>query len=91
VITQRDVLDLLVRLGREEHMSMLLISHDLLTVAAVCHRLAILHEGEIVEHGPVEEVLATPQHPYTRKLFQAFPVDLHESRWRRPGQRFPSG
>lgn len=86
-ITQREVLDLLVRLGREGHMSMLLISHDLLTVAAVCHRLAILHEGEIVEHGPVGEVLASPQHPYTRKLFQAFPVDLHESRWRRSGEQ----
>ena len=43
-------------------MSMLLISHDLLTVAAVCHRLAILHEGEIVECGPVDDVaLALPR------------------------------
>jgi ABC-type glutathione transport system ATPase component len=86
VISQREVLNLLVRVVSEKRMSMLLISHDLLTVAAVCHRLAILHEGEIVECGPVEEVLASPQHPYTRELFEAFPVDLHQIRLRRAGR-----
>jgi len=82
IISQHEILNLLVRLVREKRMSMLLISHDLLTVAAVCHHLAILHEGEIVERGPVEEVLASPQHAYTRELFAAFPVDLHQIRLR---------
>jgi peptide/nickel transport system substrate-binding protein len=80
VLTQRDILELLVRLTREEHMSMLLISHDLLAVAATCHQLAILHAGEIVEQGPVGRILASPQHPYTRDLLQAFPVDLRTAR-----------
>lgn len=73
VITQREVLDLLVRIGRERHMSILFISHDLLAIAGLCHRLAILHDGEIVECGPVGSVLADPQHPYTKQLIAAVP------------------
>jgi ABC-type dipeptide/oligopeptide/nickel transport system ATPase component len=73
VITQREVLDLLANLTAERQMSMLFISHDLPTVAAICHRLAILHTGEIVECGPVKQVLANPQHPYTRQLIAAAP------------------
>jgi len=73
VITQREVLDLLARTGRERHMSMLFISHDLLAIAGLCHRLAILHEGEIVECGPVKSVLAAPTHPYTKRLVAALP------------------
>jgi ABC-type dipeptide/oligopeptide/nickel transport system ATPase component len=73
VITQREVLDLLANIATERRMSMLFISHDLPTVAAICHRLAILHTGEIVECGPVKQVLANPQHPYTRQLIAAAP------------------
>jgi ABC-type glutathione transport system ATPase component len=73
VITQREVLDLLASICREHRMSVLFISHDLLTVAGICQRLAILHEGEIVECGPVKAVLNAPQHPYTRKLIAAVP------------------
>jgi ABC-type dipeptide/oligopeptide/nickel transport system ATPase component len=72
-ITQREVLDLLVRLAGERRLSVLFISHDLLTVAAICRRLAILYEGEIVECGPVREVLHAPRHPYTKKLIAAVP------------------
>jgi ABC-type glutathione transport system ATPase component len=78
VITQREILDLLVRIGKEHHMSMLFISHDLLTVAMLCHRLAILHEGEIVESGPVHEVLASPEHPYTKRLIAAVPGEFRK-------------
>lgn len=84
VITQREILALLARLAREEQMSMLLISHDLLSVAVHSHKLAILHDGTIVEHGAVEEVLASPRHPYTRELLKAFPVDLTAMRRREP-------
>jgi ABC-type glutathione transport system ATPase component len=73
VITQREVLDLLVRVGKEHNMGTLLISHDLLTIAAVCDRLAILHLGKIVECGPVKTVLAAPQHSYTKQLMAAVP------------------
>jgi ABC-type glutathione transport system ATPase component len=75
-ITQHEILELLVRLTREGSMSMLLISHDLLAVAATCHKLAILHGGEIVENGAVEQVVADPQHPYTKAVLDSYPVDL---------------
>jgi ABC-type dipeptide/oligopeptide/nickel transport system ATPase component len=73
VITQREVLDLLANIATGRRMSMLFISHDLPTVAAICQRVAILHMGEIVECGPVKEVLANPQHRYTQQLIAAVP------------------
>jgi ABC-type dipeptide/oligopeptide/nickel transport system ATPase component len=73
VITQREVVDLLANIAAERQMSMLFISHDLPVVAAICHRLAILHAGEIVECGPVKQVLANPRHPYTQQLIAAAP------------------
>ena len=51
VITQKEVLDLLARAAKEHQTSILFISHDLLTIATICHRVAILHKGEIVECG----------------------------------------
>ncbi len=73
VITQREVLDLLVKIGKEDKMGILFISHDLSTIAAVCDRLAILHAGKIVECGPLKSVLAVPQHSYTKELIAAVP------------------
>jgi oligopeptide transport system ATP-binding protein len=73
VITQREVLDLLVKMGKEHNMSILFISHDLLAIASVCDCLAILHVGEIVECGPTRRVLADPQHSYTKQLIAAAP------------------
>ena len=72
-ITQRDVLDLIARINAERHMSVLLISHDLLSAAGLCHRLAILHDGMIVECGPPKQLLRSPMHSYTQKLVQALP------------------
>jgi len=73
VITQREVLDLLRKIAADGQRSMLFISHDLPTVTGICHRLAILYEGEIVECGPVGDVIANPQHAYTRRLVAAVP------------------
>lgn len=73
VITQREVLDLLVRTAKERRMSVLFISHDLAVVAGLCQRLAILHEGEIVETGSVKAVLERPAHPFTKRLVAAVP------------------
>jgi ABC-type dipeptide/oligopeptide/nickel transport system ATPase component len=75
-IAQREILDLLSRIGREREMSILLISHDLASVATFCHRVAILHEGEIVESGPVGTVLTLPKHPFTQRLIASFPGEL---------------
>jgi ABC-type glutathione transport system ATPase component len=73
VITQSEILELFARLNRDTGMSILYISHDLPSVAGICQRIAILHEGEIVECGPTEQIFAAPVHPYTRRLMAALP------------------
>src|SRR5713226_2591063 len=76
VITQSEILALFAKLNRETGMAILYISHDLPSVAGICHRLAILHEGQIVESGPTERLFTDPQHPYTRRLIAALPARL---------------
>jgi len=73
VITQSEILQLFGRLNRETGMSILYISHDLPSVAGICQRIAILHEGEIVESGPTEQIFNAPVHAYTRRLMEALP------------------
>ena len=72
-ITQAEVLNLFAQLNRELQMAILYISHDLLSVATLCHRVAILHDGQIVEIGKPEQIFRSPQHPYTQKLVAALP------------------
>lgn len=74
VITQSEILTLFRELNRKSEMSILYISHDLASVAGICDRVAILHEGKIVESGPTNEVLTSPRHDYTRRLIGAMPV-----------------
>ncbi len=74
VITQSEILALFARLNQESGMSILYISHDLPSVAGICHRIAILHEGEIVECAPAERIFTSPQHPYTQRLIAALPA-----------------
>jgi peptide/nickel transport system ATP-binding protein len=72
-ITQSEILRLFAQLNRELGMGILYISHDLLSVAALCHRIAILNAGEIVECGTPSQIFGAPQHPYTQKLVAALP------------------
>jgi peptide/nickel transport system permease protein len=65
------VLDLLVDLRRELRMGMVLISRSLPAVARIADRVLVLHAGEIVEQGPVQEVFAAPLHPYTAMAVQS--------------------
>ncbi|UCR89142.1 ABC transporter ATP-binding protein [Mycetocola spongiae] len=71
------IIDLLRGLGRSEAdpagTGLLLVSHDLSIVAALCERIAVLREGRIVEQGPTMRVLGAPEHPYTRTLLAAVP------------------
>jgi len=73
VITQSEILALFRHLNRTTGMAVLYISHDLASVAGICDRIAILHEGQIVELGAAEQVLGNPQHDYTRRLMAAIP------------------
>jgi peptide/nickel transport system ATP-binding protein len=72
-ITQAEILGLFRRLNRERGIGILYISHDLASVAALCSRVAILHQGQIVECAAMQEVFRAPQHPYTRRLIEAIP------------------
>jgi ABC-type glutathione transport system ATPase component len=73
VITQSEILALFRELNRSTGMAILYISHDLASVAGICDRIAILHQGEIVECGSTEQIFANPQHEYTQKLMAAVP------------------
>ncbi|MBD8219784.1 ABC transporter ATP-binding protein [Microbacterium sp. CFBP 13617] len=67
------VIDLLRSLARERGIGMLLVSHDLTIVSALCARIAVLEGGRIVEVGETAEVLSRPQHPYTTRLLASVP------------------
>jgi ABC-type dipeptide/oligopeptide/nickel transport system ATPase component len=71
VITAAEILDLFARLNRELNMALLFISHDLFSVASLCHRVAIMRNGEVVECAGTERIFETPQHEYTRALVSA--------------------
>ncbi len=73
VTIQREVLDLIAELVREDGMGLLLISHDLGVMADRVRRLLVMYGGSVVEAGPTEQVFARLAHPYTRGLFAARP------------------
>jgi len=72
-IAQREVLELLRRLNQQLGLSILFISHDLLSVACLCHRVSILRNGEMLETRSVSEFFENPTHPYSRELVRALP------------------
>jgi peptide/nickel transport system ATP-binding protein len=73
VTVQAQILDLFRRLNREQGVALVLISHDLGVVGQLCDRIAVMYAGRIVETGPAWELLASPQHPYTRALLDSMP------------------
>jgi peptide/nickel transport system ATP-binding protein len=70
-VTQSEILDLFRRLNREMNMAMLFISHDLLAVASLCSRIAILQRGQIIESGPTGQMFRDPRTADTRALLEA--------------------
>ncbi|ROQ07710.1 MULTISPECIES: ABC transporter ATP-binding protein [unclassified Curtobacterium] len=83
VVTQAAVLDLIADLGRQLGMAVLLVSHDLGVVSAMADEIAVMRDGEIVEHAATAALFAAPQHEYTRALLAAVPDG------RRPGPTSP--
>jgi peptide/nickel transport system ATP-binding protein len=81
VSVQAQLLDLLLRLKEELKVALLFISHDLSVVRHLCSRVMVLHQGEIVESGPINEVFENPQHAYTRTLLSAVPPDDANRVW----------
>ena len=68
VSVQAQVLNLIRALQAEHGFGALFISHDLAATRYVCHRIAVMRHGAIVEEGPSDRFYRTPEHPYTREL-----------------------
>ncbi len=73
VTVQKQILDLLLELQREQGMAMLLITHDLGIVSRVAHRIALMYAGQVVEVAETAEFFARPLHPYAQMLLDALP------------------
>lgn len=74
VTVQKQVLRLLNDAVRERDCALLMITHDLPIIAAMCDTVAVMYAGRIVEYGPVAEVFRSPRHPYTRGLLDSQPT-----------------
>jgi peptide/nickel transport system permease protein len=73
VAVQAEILELLRNLQRDTGLSILFVTHDLGVVADLCARAVVLYAGEVVEFGPIRDLLAEPSHPYTRALVGSDP------------------
>ncbi len=73
VTIQAQILDLVQRLCRERGTALIWITHDLAVVASLAHRLAVMYAGQIIESGPVDDLIDHPRHPYTRGLIDSLP------------------
>ena len=74
VSVQAQVLNLLVQLQKDTGVTYLFITHNLSVVHHIAHRVAVMHQGRVVEEGTGEQVMNAPQHPYTQKLLESMPV-----------------
>jgi peptide/nickel transport system ATP-binding protein len=74
VSVQARFLDLLQELQRELQFACLFISHDLAVVDILAHRIAVMHNGKLVEQGTSDQILRSPKDPYTQRLISAVPL-----------------
>ncbi|WP_019913280.1 ABC transporter ATP-binding protein [Paenibacillus sp. HW567] len=73
VTIQAQILDLIRRLNEEQGTAVMLITHDLGVVAEMCHRVAVMYAGKVVEEGSVRDIFKNPLHPYTQGLIESVP------------------
>ena len=71
VSVQAQILSLLKNVQKSQNLGMIFISHDLDVIRAVCHRVAVMKNGQIIEEGSVEEIFSSPQDVYTKELISA--------------------
>ncbi|MBC7918401.1 MAG: ATP-binding cassette domain-containing protein [Rhodoferax sp.] len=73
VTIQSQIMDLLVRLQREQNMAMIMITHDLAVIAEVAQRICVMYAGQVVEESTSSTLFDAPRHPYTQALLAAIP------------------
>ncbi|MGN6770731.1 MAG: ABC transporter ATP-binding protein [Rhizobiaceae bacterium] len=73
VTIQAQIITLLKRLQSERKMAMIFVTHDLKLVGEIADRVAVMYASQVVEEGPVADLLARPRHPYTRALLDCIP------------------
>tara|TARA_R110002049_G_scaffold283312_1_gene463355 strand:+ start:852 stop:1634 length:783 start_codon:yes stop_codon:yes gene_type:complete len=73
VTIQKQIMDLLIELRQRLNMSLVLITHNLGIIRGVADKVAVMFRGQIVETGPIEEILRSPKHPYTQALLDCVP------------------
>jgi len=74
IITQAEILQLFAELSQKLGISVLYISHDLLSVATISHRVAVMSQGQIVECRETADIFRNPVHPYTQELIRSLPA-----------------
>ncbi|MFG6279451.1 ATP-binding cassette domain-containing protein [Microbacterium sp. 5K110] len=74
VTVRAQILRLIAQLRAEEHMTLVLVSHDIGVVQNVCDQVVVMKDGRVVEQGPTEKVLLQPQAAYTRRLLASVPT-----------------
>ena len=74
VSIQAQIINLLIDLQQEFHLSYIIIAHDLAVVEHICDRIAVMYLGKVVESSAYNNVYTDPKHPYTRALLSAIPV-----------------
>ncbi len=74
VTTQAHILAILKRINKEQGTGIIMISHNLAVVNALCKRIIVMHKGRIVEDGPAEEIMKAPKDEYTKALIAAIPT-----------------
>ena len=77
VTVQKTIIELLLKLKADRHMSLLFISHDLGVISEIADRVLVMYKGEIVEEAPVKTLFAHPKHPYTTGLLACRPSPQH--------------
>jgi peptide/nickel transport system ATP-binding protein len=71
VLAAGEIMELLTALQRERQLSLLFVTHDLALARRLCHRIAVMEQGQLVEVGKTEDIIAYPSHEATRQLIAA--------------------
>ncbi|MCM1120885.1 MAG: ABC transporter ATP-binding protein [bacterium] len=80
VTVQNQIIDLLREINTKQHNAMLFITHDLNLARRICHRIAVMKDGKVVESGTPEEIFERPREEYTRNLIEAVPSRMKRRR-----------